>query len=526
MHSADRHPIGRAGSLATVAQAFYPCPMLSIIDTRPFPVVPTRFNLAGQVLAGAMERPDKPALVLLHPDHDQSISTHDIVAMVRGLANALLDRGLNPGDRVLLRLGNGLPFPIAFLGAIWAGLVPVPTSAALTRAEITKLSALVAPRLILAEPGIALPETDAPVVDPALTSWANLPPAPLHLGDPDREAYVIFTSGTSGTPMAVSHAHRVILARTAMHEGWEGLLPDDRLLHAGALNWTYTLGTGLLDPWTLGATALVPTAGTLPQAMPDLLARSHATIFAAAPGVFRQMLRRHLPPLPQLRHGLSAGESLPAALRKDWHRATGTDLHEALGMSEISTFLSGSPTRPAPPGTAGYVQTSRHVAVLDPGGQPVKRGDPGELAVSTADPGLMRGYIGQPAPQGAWFRTGDVVQMASDGAITHLGRKDDLLNAGGFRVSPTEVETAFHAIPGLLSCAAAEVEVTPGTRIIALFYEASCDIAPQTLQQCAEKTLARWKQPRHYQRLDALPRTANGKITRRALAASFRKDDP
>jgi acyl-coenzyme A synthetase/AMP-(fatty) acid ligase len=116
--------------------------------------------------------------------------------------------------------------------------------------------------------------------------------------------------------------------------------------------------------------------------------------------------------------------------------------------------------------------------------------------------------------------------MAADGAVTHLGRKDDLLNAGGFRVSPTEVEAAFDTIPGLLSCAAAEVEVTPGTRIIALFYEASCDIAPQTLQQCAEKTLARWKQPRHYQRLDALPRTANGKITRRALAASFRKDDP
>ena len=525
MHSAGRHRIVHAGALATVAQAFYPCPMLSIIDTRPFPVAPPRFNLAGHVLARGMEGPDKPALVLLHTDHDQTIGTHDLVAMVRSLATFLLDRGLNPGDRVLLRLGNGLAFPLAFLGAIWAGLVPVPTSAALTQAEITRLSRLVGPRLILAEPGIALPETHVPVLDPALAALVTLPPAPLHLGDPDREAYVIFTSGTTGSQMAVSHAHRGILARAAMHHGWEALTKDDRLLHAGALNWTYTLGTGLLDPWTLGATALVPAAGTLPLALPDLLARSQATIVAAAPGVFRQMLRRRMPPLPQLRHGLSAGEALPDALRKDWTRATGTDLHEALGMSEISTFLSGSPSRPAPPGTAGYVQNCRHVAVLDPHGQPVQRGEPGELAISTADPGLMRGYIGHPAPQGAWFRSGDVVRMAADGAITHLGRKDDLLNAGGFRVSPTEVESAFQAIPGLLFCAAAEVEITPGTRIIALFYEASCDIAPQTLQQCAEKTLARWKQPRHYQRLDALPRTANGKITRRALAASFRKDD-
>lgn len=511
--------------LATAARAFYACAMLSLIDTRPFPRPPPRFNLADHVLQRALKGPEKPALVLFYPDHDQVISSHALAAMVQGTATALHDQGLTPGDRILLRLGNGLAFPIAFLGAIWAGLVPVPTSAALTGAEITRLSTRVAPRLILAEPGIALPESDAPVLAPSLEAWATLPPAPLHIGDPDREAYVIFTSGTSGLPMAVSHAHRTILARAAMQHGWEGLLPTDRLLHAGALNWTYTLGTGLLDPWTVGATALIPAAGTLPAALPQLLARSKATIFAAAPGVFRQMLRQDLPPLPHLRHGLSAGEGLPDALRQHWQGATGTDLHEALGMSEVSTFISGAPSRPAPPGTTGFVQPGRHVAVLDPDGRPTKRGEAGELAVSTADPGLMRCYLGQPAPQGAWFRTGDMVQMAPDGAITHLGRKDDLLNAGGFRVSPTEVEAAFHGLPGLLAAAATEVEVAPGTRIIALFYESSCEIDAATLHQYAEKALARWKQPRHYQRLAALPRTANGKITRRALAAAFRKDE-
>lgn len=499
--------------------------MRSVIDSRPFPSPPARFNLAGHVLAVAREGAERPALILLHPDRDEVIGSRALVVLVQAVAAALLDRGLTPGDRVLMRLGNGLAFPLVFLGAIWAGLVPVPTSSALTGAEIDKLAALVAPRLILAEPGIALPQGEVPVIAPDLQAWARLSPAPLHLGEPGREAYVIFTSGTSGTPMAVSHAHRVILARAAMHQGWEGLRPADRLLHAGALNWTYTLGTGLLDPWTLGATALIPAAGTLPTGLPQLLKRAEASIFAAAPGVFRQMLRADLPPLPRLRHGLSAGEALPDALRQAWRRATGTDLHEALGMSEISTFISGSPQRPAPPGTAGYVQGGRHVAVLDAGGQPVPRGDAGELAVASADPGLMRGYLGQPAPQGPWFRTGDAVRMAADGAITHLGRKDDLLNAGGFRVSPLDVEAAFQGVPGLLACAATEVEVAPGTRIIALFYEASCDIDRQTLQQCAEKTLARWKQPRHYQRLDALPRTANGKITRRALAAGFRKDD-
>ena len=498
--------------------------MLSEIDTRPFPSVPPAFNLTGHVLARAASL-DKPALTILRPECDETLSYGELLRLTQGAATALLDLGLAPGDRILLRLGNTLAFPILYLGAIWAGIVPIPTSAALTASEITKLAALVAPRLIAAEPGIPLPDHPAQVLASDLSAWARLAPATLHLGDPDREAYVVFTSGTSGTPMAVSHAHRAILARQAMHTHWEGLAETDRLLHAGALNWTYTLGTGLLDPWTVGATALIPAAGTPPAALPALLQRSQATIPAAAPGVYRQLLRAELPPLPALRHGLSAGEALPHALREQWRARTGTDLHEALGMSECSTYRSGSPSRSAPEGTAGYPQPGRRIALLDDSGHPVPRGAPGELAVSTADPGLMRRYLGHPGPQGAWFRTGDAAVMAPDGAITHLGRKDDLLNAGGFRVSPAEIEAAFHDLPGLSACAACQVEPSPGTTILALFYEAACAIDEALLRQCAEKALARWKQPRHYQRLDALPRTGTGKLIRKALAPRYRRPE-
>lgn len=498
--------------------------MLSQIDTRPFPDLPAVFNLAGHVLARAADR-DKPALVLLGAEHDEPLTYAQLGALTRSTATALLALGLTPGDRILLRIGNTLAFPILYLGAIWAGLVPIPTSSALTRPEITKLAALVAPKLTVAEPAIALPDHPAPVLAPDLSQWSTLPPAPLHLGDPNREAYIIFTSGTSGTPMAVSHAHRAILARQTMHQHWEGLTATDRLLHAGALNWTYTLGTGLLDPWTVGATALIPAAGTAPTALPALMARSKATILAAAPGIYRQILRTEIPPLARLRHGLSAGESLPHALRAQWQTRTGTDLHEALGMSEVSTYLSGSPTRPAPEGTTGYPQPGRHIAILDHQGQPVPRGTAGEIAVSTEDPGLMRHYLGHPPPQGRWFRTGDAASMAADGAVTHLGRKDDLLNAGGFRVSPAEIEAAFHNLPALIACAACQLEPSPGTTILALFYEAPCDIDASVLRQCAEKTLARWKQPRHYQRLDALPRTGTGKLIRKALQAQYRRPE-
>ena len=496
--------------------------MLSVVDTRPHPALPARMNLAAHVLARRAD--EKPALVILHPDRDEIISYARLRALVFGCATQLLSLGLCPGDRVLLRLANGPAFPIFFLGAIAAGLVPVPTSAALTAAEVARLTPLVTPRLTLADPGLPVPE-GIPTLAPDHALWESLPPHCPTEADPHDEAYVIFTSGTSGRPSAVSHAHRAILARQAMHQGWEGLTLDDRLLHAGAMNWTYTLGTGLMDPWTLGATALSPAPGTPATDLPALLHRAQATIFAAAPGVFRQMLRAPVPPLPHLRHALSAGEALPAATRAAWEAATGTQIHEALGMTEVSTYLSGAPSRPAPPGTAGHVQPGRHVAILDDQGEPTPRGEPGELAVATTDPGLMRGYLGEAPPQGPWFRTGDAAVMASDGAITHLGRKDDLLNAGGFRVSPTEVEAAFHDIPGLHACAATEVEPSPGTRIIALFYEGECAIDEALLHQRAEAALARWKQPRHYQHIASLPRTATGKLIRRALAAQFRRPE-
>jgi acyl-coenzyme A synthetase/AMP-(fatty) acid ligase len=478
------------------------------------------------VLAGAESLGEKLALVVLHPNGDETFSYARLRKIVLGSATHLAAQGLAPGDRILLRLANGPAFPIAFLGAITAGFVPIPTSAALTAPEVTRLAALVTPRLILADPGLPLPEGTTPVKTPDLALWETLPPLTPTLTDPNAEAYVIFTSGTSGRPMAVSHAHRAILPRAAMHRCWEGLTASDRLLHAGAMNWTYTLGTGLLDPWTVGATALVPAPGTPAADLPALLARSQATIFAAAPGVFRQMLRAPIPALPHLRHALSAGEALPEATRAAWQTATGTLVHEALGMTEISTYLSGAPSLPAPSGTTGHVQSGRLVALLDDAGAPVPRGTVGELAIGTGDPGLMRGYLDEPALQGDWFRTGDMARMSEDGAVTHLGRRDDLLNAGGFRVAPTEVEAAFHDLPGLHACAAAEVRSAPDTTLVALFYEGPCAIDDSVLRQRAENALARWKQPRHYQHLETLPRTANGKVIRRALPPLYQRPDP
>lgn len=497
----------------------------------PLAPAPASFNMAAYVLAHASDLGGKTALSVINADGQDEVhwTFAQLDRAVRGLAGGLLARGLAPGDRVLLRLGNTVDFPLAFLGAIAAGLVPVPTSSQLTRTEITKMSAMIGPALIIAGDGIARPDApDLPVMDvETLHRLAEHAPAPFHMGDPERPGYIVFTSGTSGKARAVVHAHRAIWARQMMWAGWYGITSDDRMMHAGAFNWTYTLGTGLMDPWSVGATALIPAAGTTAQQLGPLLARENATIFAAAPGVYRQMLRADLPPLPALRHGLSAGEKLPATTRATWIEATGTPIHEAYGMSECSTFISGAPAHPAPKGTLGYPQPGRHVAVLNETGQITATGQPGIMAVHRRDPGLMLGYFGEETDTkarfaGDWFLTGDTVSMDDSGAIRFEGRSDDIMNAGGFRVSPIEVEAAMTLHPAIHEAACAEVAVKEDASVIACFYTPETTPAPDAdLSTHAHAHLAHYKCPRLFIPVDSLPRGANNKLLRAALRKAY-----
>lgn len=484
---------------------------------------PTPFSLTAHVLAAGRARPEKSALQILSPTGAERWSYARLIAAVEGLTAALIALGLRDGGRVLLRLGNSADFPVAFLACIAAGLLPVAAPAGLTAPEVTALAADLDPSLILAAPGASLPDPcPAPVLtrDQMRATYDGPGRAPL-TGAPDRPAYLVYTSGTSGRPRAVLHAHRAIWARAMMHRGWYGLTEGDRLLHAGAFNWSFTLGTGLLDPWTLGATALVPAEGVTPAQMPLLLRRHDATLFAAAPGIYRQILKSYDKiDLPHLRHGLTAGESLSPHLRAAWEAATGRPLHEAYGLSECSTFISGSPDRPAPDGAIGFPQPGRRVAILDDEGALLPADAEGTIAVHRSDPGLFLGYWGAEAEtmarfRGDWFLTGDRAARTDGGAIRFAGRTDDMMNAGGFRVSPAEVEAALAPCPGAGEVAAFETRVGPATTIIALAYTGTA--TAEALAALANARLAPYKRPRRYDHHASLPHTPNGKINRRAL---------
>lgn len=319
-----------------------------------------------------------------------------------------------------------------------------------------------------------------------------------------------------------------------MHEHWMGLREGDRVLHAGAFNWTYTLGVGLTDPWSRGASCILYNGDRDVHVWPQLIERYGATLFAAVPTLYRQILKycdMSSYDLSTLRHGLTAGEPMPVSLLEAWRERVGTELYEALGMSEISTYISSSPVDPIRPGSPGRPQQGRRVAILarEGGTDPLPAGEEGLIAVHRSDPSLMLGYWNRPDEEEAvyrdeWFVGGDLASMDDDGYIWFHGRNDDLMNAMGYRVSPLEVEGVLAQHPSVAEVACAEMRVRDDVSVIAAFVVPREAAEPDAgeLLDFARARLASYKCPREVVFVESLPRTANGKVTRRALPGIVR----
>jgi acyl-coenzyme A synthetase/AMP-(fatty) acid ligase len=502
---------------------------------------PARFNMAAYCLAEAAHVcPTKPALIVISDAAAQTPaevwSYADLEDAVLRCAAALKASGLEPGDRVLIRLENTSAYAILFFAAIAAGLVALPASSQLTAAETMFLLTDSGAAAIAAADDLAL-EVPAGVrvlsaadVARMMRHGERAAYAPTAPNDP---AFVIYTSGTTAEPKGVLHAQRSALGRRPMYQGWYGLRAQDRVLHAGAFNWTFTLGTGLTDPWANGATAIIYTGEKDPTLWPRLIASTEATLFAGVPGVYRQILKYANPTragMPSLRHGLVAGETPPPALFEEWQERTGTELYEALGMSEISTYISSAPSVPRKPGAIGKPQPGRRVAILPIAGgeEPLPAGSEGLIAVDRSDPGLMLGYWRRPDEEatvlrGQWFIGGDLGVMDDDGYVTHMGRSNNIMKALGYRVSPLEVEAVLAQHASVAEVACAEIHVRADVSVIGAFIVAHAERRPSEAEIAAfaAERLAAYKCPREIRFVEALPRTANGKIKRSELARLY-----
>lgn len=494
------------------------------MKTEPTPC-PAQFNAAQYVLSAARTTPDKTALQII--DHKLQVQTAytygALDAAVRGTATGLKSLGIKQGDKVILRLGNTALFPVSFLAAVTLGAIPVPTSSQLTKVEIERIiDDLGDAKAIILGNGLTAPSSDLTIISQdKLADLENNPPLEFTRSLKNDPAYIVYTSGSSGTPKGVVHAHRALWARRMMWTGWYDLRPDDVMLHAGALNWTFTLGTGLMDPWAIGASALVYAGEPDRHIWSKIAHKFAATLFAAAPGVYRQLLtspNNLSADFSTLRHALSAGEALPEPIRDLWGERTGTDIYESLGMSEVSTFISGRPGDFHMLGTVGKPQPGRNIAILEDGADD----GGGIIGVHKSDPGLMLGYYRKGAsPQlplkDDYFATGDRGRFDEDNRLTYLGRSDTLLTVGGFRIAPEEVEKTLMSHPEVTEAAVTSIKVKDGVYILAAFYAGPGQIEYGALESYMKERTAAYKLPRHYQHVTALPRRANGKLARREL---------
>lgn len=513
--------------------------------------VPEYLNIAEECLArhAAKHLASREAMIFADgSDEARAYTYFELNDLSARFAASLKKRGVKNGERVLLRLPNSVAFPIAFFGCLRAGVIPVASSPMLTASEVRYLLTNAEAKTIVTERKLwseietefspsdftAFYVSDGASVKGAIDLEAELTSIePLHdifrslATDP---AYLVYTSGTTGYPKGVLHAHRALLGRLPAAENWfpfhlsEAHGKPEKILHSGKFNWTYVLGTGLMDPLHHGQTVVVYEGENSPHKWIDLIRRHECSIFIGVPTIYRQILQKTettAADMPTLRHAMCAGEHLTDEVLSTWVKRFGFPIYEGLGMSECSYYISQRPGDKIVNNSAGKIQPGHRVELLDENLQPVAQGAEGMLCIHRDDPGLFIEYWRAPEANaaqfsGEWFRTGDYAIQDKEGYIFFLGRRDEIIKSFGYRVSPFEIERIFRDHPAVADIVAFAEHLGPEKTLISMciqpkegnFFEDA------DMLHWGEQRLASYKLPKKVYRLDKFPRSANGKVLR------------
>jgi acetyl-CoA synthetase len=526
--------------------------------------IPTHFNI-GVACTDQHLGTDKAAQIAMIVEDDvlgtSQITFAELAERTNQFAQLLSNLEVKVGDRVLIRLPNSLDYPIAFLGAMKMGAIAVPTSTLLTAEEVAYLAKDSGARVLVTDApawenmkstivesqqdmpnliNVLLSQTETVIAHKTLNvlSLSKSMEAILHCEarhqtlaeDP---AYLVYTSGTTGYPKGVLHAHRAMLGRQPAAQYWFHYGENhDRIMHSGKFNWTYVLGSGLMDPLYLGQTVIVHEGKNDAQTWLDLIKKHQATIFIGVPTIYRQILQKTTATkadISSLRHYMSAGEHLSDEVLSQWHARFGLDIYEAVGMSEFSYYLSQSQYRSIRPGSAGFPQPGHDIKLLNPETlEEVTMGEEGMISVPLDDPGLFIRYWNLPDEtlkykHDGYFFTGDYAKYDEDGYIWFLGRKDDIIKSFGYRVSPYEIERVYKGHSDVADCAAIGEEIEKDKVLVALYVilKPTAQTNPNDLINFGKQHLAAYKAPKTVYIAEDFPRTKNGKILRNQINPSI-----
>ena len=505
--------------------------------------LPAQLNLVQALFESAAKRGLGDLPLVRSPR--RTLSYAQAQAEVARIAQVLVqDYGLVPGNRVLLRGGNSIGMALAWLAVVQAGAVAVATMPLLRAKELTEVIDKAQPTLALCDERLLdelqIARAQQPVLQTlvsfdALHQSGELARAaagndglyPACATAADDIALLAFTSGTTGKPKAAVHSHRDVLAAC---ETWPRHVlratPDDIVMGSPPLAFTVGLGGLLIFPMWAGASVYFPDIPYTPQAMAQLIFDTDATIVYTAPTFYRQMApfiqeqaaQRGRP--AALRLSVSAGEGLPDATRQLWKNATGLEMLDGIGATEMfHIFISAAP-EPVRRGAIGTVVPGYSARVVGDDGQELPRGSVGRIAVigptgcRYLDDTRQTNYV-----KDGWNYPGDAFVQDADGYFFYQARTDDMIITSGYNVGAPEVEDALLRHPAVAECGV----IGQSDEARGMIVKAFCVLRPgvvgdaalvQALQDHVKASIAPYKYPREIAFLDKLPRTETGKLQR------------
>ncbi|WP_395694880.1 benzoate-CoA ligase family protein [Piscinibacter sp.] len=515
------------------------------IDTPAVAAPPDLFNFAQHLLGVNAARADKAAFI----DDAGTLSYGELADRVKRLAAGLRALGLKREERVLLLMQDGNDWPVSFLGAMYAGVVPVAVNTLLTAddyaymLEHSRAQAVLVSGALLPALTAALIKSDHEV-QKVIVSRAV---APLHPAEVEFEAFLaaqtpmakpaatgaddpgfwLYSSGSTGRPKGTVHSHANPYWTAELYgKAILGLTERDVCFSAAKLFFAYGLGNALTFPMSVGATTLLmgerPTPDATFRRWTGGVAGIKPTVFFGAPTGFAGMLAS--PNLPKknevaLRLVSSAGEALPAEIGERFKAHFGVDIVDGIGSTEmLHIFISNRPDR-VRYGSTGWPVPGYRIELRGDEGQPVPDGEPGDLYIHGPSAAMM--YWGNRQKtrdtfQGGWTKSGDKYIRNEDGSYTYGGRSDDMLKVSGIYVSPFEVEATLVQHPAVLEAAVIGVPDAEGLTKTKAFVvlKAGAEATDAELKAFVKDKLAPYKYPRQIAFVADLPKTATGKIQR------------